>query len=186
MQSYPKSFVLPGWWLHRSARCQTRRSRAGPWARPRGGISSGCQGLFLPERWNALAPVWAARSREVGGADASTHQDLNVIPGGLHQLVEQGRSLRGTGCLPTGQDGGKLQLFGGFQRRKRVPADIKGAVQRASCRASGLPRGTAGSGIDGRSAAVSKSPSGVRAPVTMPSAPAATSSAASCSIWASS
>ena len=51
--------------------------------------------------------------------------------------------------LPTGQDGGKLQLFGGFQRRKRVPADIKGAVQRASCRASGLPRGMAGSGIDG-------------------------------------
>lgn len=56
------------------------------------------------------------------------------FPGGLHQLVEQGRSLRGAGCLPTGQDGGKLQLFGGFQRRKRVLADIKGAVQRASCR----------------------------------------------------
>ena len=38
--------------------------------------------------------------REVGGADASTHQDLNVIPGGLHQLVEQGRSLRALAACP--------------------------------------------------------------------------------------
>ena len=86
--------------------------------------------------------------REIARGDAGTHQNFHIAPGGFHQLAQQLSSLRRTGGLPAGKDGGKAQFLCGGQRGKGVPADVKGTVQGAGngaacsyCRPAGSSAG---------------------------------------------
>ena len=69
------------------------------------------------------------KSGDVGGRYACAHQYLHFLPGSIHQLPQQGSTLRGACGLSAGQDGGKPQLLCSFQRGKGVAADIKGTMQ---------------------------------------------------------